>query len=304
MFSWESLRLALRYSFPLGSRTFPALARKLGVPEAEVEELVRFRKDHPPRQRMVQSVPWTHLVVGSGPEAVVLLHGMAGAYDVWWRVLPRLARRFRVLSVTYPAVETVEALARGVLALMDAYGMERATVVGSSLGGYVAQYLMHHAAARVARVVLGNTFPPEGREVYQRQYGLLLRLAPWLPEAVVLAAFRQGYFFKVHPTSRSPLLLAYLLEQSYVGMRKRDVIARGRCVLYAPRLPEPPRHIPVLIVESANDPLIPPELRAALKARYPWAQVYTFRDAGHFPYVNQPAVYMEVLEGFLAGGAS
>lgn len=293
----ETLRLSLRYTFPPKHPTLPDLARALAVAESEVAELEAFRKAHPPRRTRHRGTTWTYILTGNGPQTLVLLHGMAGAYDVWWRILPRLARRARVLSVTYPPLTTAEALAQGLLDLMDALGLERAVFVGSSLGGYIVQTLMAHAKARVEKAVLGNTFPPT--DLYRKQYGLLVRLGPWLPEELVRAVFRQGFFFKVHPTSRSPILLAYLLEQSYGPMTKADILGRARAVMQARHLPAPPRDVPVLIIEAENDPLIPPVLRKDLKERFPWAAVHTFPDAGHFPYVNQAETYARLLEDFL-----
>jgi pimeloyl-ACP methyl ester carboxylesterase len=55
----------------------------------------------------------------------------------------------------------------------------------------------------------------------------------------------------------------------------------------------------VLIVESANDPLVKPQLREQLKALYPHAQVHSFADAGHFPYLNRPDAFTQLLRDFL-----
>ena len=53
-----------------------------------------------------------------------------------------------------------------------------------------------------------------------------------------------------------------------------------------------------MIIESDNDPLIEPALREALRETYSQAYVYTFHQAGHFPYLNQAKEYTEVLKNF------
>ena len=59
--------------------------------------------------------------------------------------------------------------------------------------------------------------------------------------------------------------------------------------------------IPVLIIESANDPLIDKNVREQLKAAFPNASVFTFPAAGHFPYLNEAKKYNELLRDFFLG---
>ena len=58
------------------------------------------------------------------------------------------------------------------------------------------------------------------------------------------------------------------------------------------------QNIPILIIESDNDPLILPELQQKLKELYVEAQVYTFKDEGHFPYVNAAEEYNSRIQQF------
>ena len=69
---------------------------------------------------------------------------------------------------------------------------------------------------------------------------------------------------------------------------------RALCVLdiYDKRLT---KDIPLLIIESDNDPLVPETFRAQVKTTYPGAAVYTFSGAGHFPYLSHPDAYTRVL---------
>ncbi|MFU8773841.1 MAG: alpha/beta fold hydrolase, partial [Anaerolineales bacterium] len=58
-------------------------------------------------------------------------------------------------------------------------------------------------------------------------------------------------------------------------------------------------NIPVMIIESDNDPLLDETLRNKLKETYPTARVITLSDVGHFPYLNMASEYTRLLEGFL-----
>lgn len=77
---------------------------------------------------------------------------------------------------------------------------------------------------------------------------------------------------------------------------------RFRCL--AVSYPPPPNldqlGIPTLIIEADNDPLVDVGLREMLKTVYPSANVKTFHQAGHFPYLNRPEDYSRALLEFLA----
>ena len=84
--------------------------------------------------------------VGSGPETLLLLHGMAGSSETWRAVLPQLAKRYRVIapdllghgqSAKPRSDYSLGAFAVSLRDLLDELGVARVTVVGQSLGGGV-----------------------------------------------------------------------------------------------------------------------------------------------------------------------
>lgn len=262
----------------------------------QYRSLAEFRTEHRLRGLRVGEV-WPYLSFGTGERAVVFLHGMAGAYDIWWQQLEALSDVFRVVSFTYPAVPDLAGLRRGIMAILDAENIDRFTVVGSSLGGYLAQYLVATDGGRIDRAVFGNTFPPN--ELLRAENGRRAALGRLLPEAVVMAAFRRNVAREIVPAAGgSPLVRAYLFEQSR-EMSKAQFLARYRCVI-DPFEPVEPA-IPHLIIESDNDPLISRELRERLRRAYPRAAVHTFHNTGHFTYLNEPDAYTGVLAEFLEG---
>ncbi len=184
----------------------------------------------------------------------------------------------------------------GLTAILKAEQVNACSVVGNSLGGYITQYLLVHPSVRIQRAVLSNTFPPNDLIAEKNRH--LGALLPWLPEWLVMRFMRRNFEQVIYPTSGDDALtLAYLNEMGYGRMRKRHVLRRYQCVIekFPPKSPA----IPLLIIESENDPLVEASLRQQLKATYPSAKVHTFSDAGHFPYLNRPEEYTRVLEAFL-----
>ena len=266
------------------------------------QSLQNFRETNPLKQLVIEGVPWEYLTVGEGENTVLFLHGMAGAYDIWWQQIEALRQRYKVISVTYPIVDSLEALLAGIHSILDHHGVEHYSVVGTSLGGYLAQYLIARQPERIRCAIFANTYPPNDI-LARRTRGapILLRFAP---NALIRLGMDINTRLSLYPASgRSEILKAYLLEGAR-AMRRDLFISRYHCVIeyFDPRPSDRPTPS-LLIIEAQNDPLISPELRRRLKQTYPMAQVHTFGDVGHFSYLNKPEAYTEVLERFLRTSA-
>src|SRR5215216_5983697 len=99
---------------------------------------------------------------GSGP-ALLLLHGITNSSETWARVAPRLAERFTVIapdllghgqSATPRGDYSLGAHASGARDVLTSLGIERATVVGHSLGGGIAMQFAYQFPERCERLVL------------------------------------------------------------------------------------------------------------------------------------------------------
>ena len=285
------------YFWPVPDKDFAELADKVD-PESR-QSLLDFRKQHPEQILTVDGQDWRYIAFGDGPETILFLHGMTGANDIWWQQMLALAPEYRVISLTYPAVDTLEAMSKGTLTVMNAEGVDKANIVGSSLGGYLAQYLMTTHPERIEKAVFANTFPPN--DLLAEKNGGLIKILPFLPNWLVMKTFRGSFTDRVYPAAgNSELVLAYMLEQISGRMSKAQVTARAKAVIEAFTPPDPEAlGIPVMIIESDNDPLVEETLREQLKRQYPSARVETLHDVGHFPYINAPDAYTELLRDFL-----
>ncbi len=288
------LAVAAVYLWPAPTQPFPTIYAR--VDPAIVADLQTYRNTHPERVVTVAALTWTYRVVGAGPETVVFLHGMTGADDIWWQQIEALQNDFKVVAVTYPEAQSLGEMERGLLAVLDQEGIERFSVVGSSLGGYFTQYLIARHPERITRAVLANTFPPN--DLIAEKNRAIGTALPFLPEWLVLSTLRDSFANGVYPTSgNDALTLAFLNEIAYGRVSKAQVLGRYRCVVEP--FEAPVIAIPLLIIESDNDPLVEAALREQLKTTYPAAEVHTFANAGHFPYLNHADAYTTVLKAFL-----
>ncbi|HEY3310362.1 MAG TPA: alpha/beta hydrolase [Anaerolineales bacterium] len=220
---------------------------------------------------------------------------MTGSYDIWWQQIEALKDKYRVIAVTYPAVDTLSGMEKGVMAILDSEAVTDFNVVGTSLGGYFAQYLVAKYPDRIQKAVFANTLPPN--DLIKQKNDTTGSLIPYLPEWLVMNILRGSFERSIHPASgKDALTLAFLNEISYGRMSKAQVVGRYRCVVERFALPLA-SHIPMLIIEASNDPLVEPALRKQLKAAYPAAKVVTVNN-GHFPYLATPDFYNQQLLDF------
>ena len=284
------------YFFPVPQKNFEELSSKVDPNSAA--SLLAFRQEHPLQQINVAGVVWEYISFGQGDETIIFLHGMTGAADIWFQQMLALKDDYRVISLTYPPVDSLDAMSQGVLAILKQEGVSKINLVGSSLGGYFTQYLVANYPEKIESAVLANTFPPN--EIIAEKNKTIGALLPYLPEWLVMNVLRGSFEGDVYAASgNSELVLAYLLEQSYGRMNKEQVVGRFRCVVDPFAAPDVEAlGVPVMIIEVDNDPLVEEVLREQLKATYPGAALHTLRAVGHFPYLNSPDEYTALLDGF------
>jgi pimeloyl-ACP methyl ester carboxylesterase len=229
---------------------------------------------------------WDILDRGSGPRVLLALPGAMGNADVFEPLFAALPAGLRAIAASPPAIPDAEALAAALVALVRERGIERMTLIGTSFGGYVAQFAALLAPGLIEMLVLANTFSdptlnPKRRtpaEVDADDAGTL--------HAAAVERVRSG-----PASSTRDALIAQLSAQSPATFKARaQALARGRAV--------PPLAIDVeriAIIDTADDPVIAAPLRADLLARYAGARHVTLASGGHYPYLADPAGYAAAL---------
>ncbi|WP_433431010.1 alpha/beta fold hydrolase [Nonomuraea sp. CA-141351] len=99
---------------------------------------------------------------------LLLIHGRTANHNDWNGITQHFAARYRVLALDlrghgasdYPGSYAVTEMAEDVVALLDHLGIERATLIGHSLGGVVAYQVAMNHPERVERLVLEDAPPP------------------------------------------------------------------------------------------------------------------------------------------------
>ena len=214
---------------------------------------------------------------------LVLLHGLAGSAAWWKRNLPALSESFRVTTIDLPGFGSSHPDARLILdevpaqlaALIAELGIERAHVMGHSMGGLVAGGLAADHPERVDRLVLVDagflSFDPHLRH---RVTGLL-RTLPFT----------------------SPTILPTLLRDLARSGPVRMAGATAEILRKDWRHKLPAITAPTLVVWGEHDRVCSPRIGEQIAATVPGARLVVIRGAAHNPmWEKQPAFDREVLD--------
>jgi 3-oxoadipate enol-lactonase len=241
---------------------------------------------------------------------LVLIQGVGVGRWGWEPVADRLARHFQVITIDNRGIGASDTprghystrmMADDVLAVLDHAGIQQASVVGTSLGGMIAQELALAHPERVDKLGLVATIPggPHSRPM-PLATTYLFAWAPFMTSQAKLQQF-------VHTTLGPETL------------RRRPKVARR---LAARKLAHPPspqawraqteagmlfnplgrqRRItqPTLVVQGTADQVVDPGNAEVLAGLVPDARVQRFDGAGHLLYWEQPKRFVRVVTDFL-----
>ena len=259
-------------------------------------------------------------IAGSGPP-VVLIHGMLNSSSHWRSVALDLAGEHTVIapdlighgdSAAPRGDYSLGAHAASIRDLLAAVGIDRATLVGHSLGGGVAMQFFDQFPQRVERLALvssgglGHEVSPMLRTAALPGMSTLLSMTI---HARLLGALqdtggrlrRRGYDWGVHlqATTRAlrPLQNAGAREaflqtlRAVIDVHGQRVSATDRLYLL--------ESIPTMIVWGERDHTIPAGHGRRAHKAIPGSRFRTLANAAHFPHLDDPDGLSEVLRSFI-----
>lgn len=253
-----------------------------------------FLIGRPERREVVNGREWGTIRAGDAGPALVFLPGTLGRADIFWQQIDALAGRARILSLSYPSSGGIADWAEDITVLMDRSDMDRAVVLGSSLGGYIAQYFAAVAPQRTVGLVAANTLSSVAMLGATPPYSLDIASAP---ADMLRGGFVRGLTAALEAAPARRALTEMLLAEVKTRIPLEELRSRLSALKHAPELP--PSKLSgeaIAVVECDDDPLIPPPMRDAVRALLQPSRVYRFARGGHFPYVERPADYTALIE--------
>jgi pimeloyl-ACP methyl ester carboxylesterase len=277
------------------------------APVELVNQFQQFQVSHRIQSVKLQETLWQYVIAGHSRYPLILLPGEERFAEYWFRLVLALQNKQQVLAITLPALDTIAAYTQGLAELLDYLKMPEIDLLGTSLGGCIAQEFVRRYPHRVRRLVLANSFLPDCRLPHLSRF--FARISPHISTSylhmlkklhllrLVSIAGRERGFWKE--------LNLMIFDQYLSKADKSTILSPLRALAdfsanyhYDPSdLGDWPGRI--MIIESTNDPGSSEECRARLKLLYTRAEVVTLRNAGHTPGYNLPVEFSVWVSSFL-----
>ncbi len=258
-----------------------------------------------------------YVEIGEG-EPIVFVHGISGSWQNWLENLPHLGRGRRAIALDLPGFGAspmpsweidMPAYGRLVHDLCEKLGVEGATIVGNSMGGFVAVEAVTATPGRFKRLVLVsaagilNTWNPEERAV-ATAWAWKVFGPHYARRSRFIVSRRRARELVFRPFVRYPARLRedLLLEQIEGGLRRAEGFGDALHAVIRHDIRERLAAIemPTLIVWGQSDRVIPMAAALSYHRRIPHSRLEIFERTGHVPQLERPGRFNAILDDFLS----
>jgi pimeloyl-ACP methyl ester carboxylesterase len=231
---------------------------------------------------------------GSG-EPLLFLHGASGAPAIL-PFMEKLAARFDVLVPEHPGyglsdepewLDNIHDAAYFYLDFLRALDLKNLTLVGNSMGGWIAMEIAVRDTSRIKSLVLVS---PAGIVAPGAQPADIFLMAP---EELV-----RNLFFD-RRLAEARLAEPVTPESIDIGLKNRHTTAR---LAWEPRLHDPHLakwlhriQVPVKVVWGREDRILPVKIADELKRLMPKAQMHLLDEVGHLPHVEKADLFCDIV---------
>jgi pimeloyl-ACP methyl ester carboxylesterase len=254
------------------------------------------------------------ITLGQGRD-VLLLHGNPSSTYTWRGVIEPLAKRYRVHAIDLPgfgfsdkpegAPYTTDWLAHRALDYLDAAGVDRAVIVGNSMGGHVASEIAMIAPERVSALVL---IAASGLQVESdEEPPLAMRIATWpvigpilraLPSKPLVASALRDAFYDPSRVTDTDVDVYYAALRSRGGL---DAFLTRMGQSIPPDRADRVRTIdaPTLVITGDTDRIVDPAVSDRYHDMIADSELVIFDRTGHLPQEERPRRTVAEIERFL-----
>lgn len=234
---------------------------------------------------------------GAG-QPVLLLHGGGGPFTVTaWADLLANTKPARVIVPTHPGfggtprpdlLTTVRDLARMYAAFIEKLGLDGVTIIGNSIGGWIAAELVLVAGNRVGSLVLaGATGIDVPGHAVADPFAISL-------EELSRLSYHDPVKFRLDPSKFTPQQQAGMAANraalKLYGSTMEDPSLRARLSVIA---------IPTLAVWGESDGVVDPDYGRAFAAAIPGAKFQLLKGTGHMPQIETPELLAKEVWNFV-----
>lgn len=255
------------------------------------------------------SVTYTDQGVG---QPILMIAGLGGRHVFWGQVSETLAQEFRLISFDHPGCGQSERASGEIsisfltglcLALLDELKIDRAHVVGHSMGGLIAQTMALDYPNRVDKLILSATWS-RSDYFFDKSFAQRVNI---LKSIGIEAYVSATALLTIAPDkiASDPDAVQTWEAGSIAGSGSKDVILeRIAALLPYDRLDEIENiKAETMVVMYEDDLIVPPHMSRNMHRHLADASLKTLDAGGHFGPSYCPAAYTQAIAPFLSGSA-
>ncbi len=282
------------------------------VPDEQKDAFFKFRDSHPYKETEIDDKVWRYISCGQGAKTLMLLPGGFMKADMWYHTIVCFEESYRIIAPDNYALQDtfdMDAVCRAHAAILDAEGVEKATVIGVSGGAGVAQFFLQQYPQKVDNIVISHcgVVKPGNYRRLRKKLSIIKALPYFVTRAILKKTVHSHWEY---PSSSAWVEFrnAYLRETGslmtkHIFLKFMEEGARAhRDFIFDPSVV---RNFPgkILILSSKGDSWTAAN-EAELKERYPGAEVCVFEEGGHHTLLLFPEEYNRVIRAFLENTCS
>lgn len=266
------------------------------------ERAATFESRFPPKTIDAAGQSWTSFDGGTG-ETILLLTGGTGIAVAWTDLALALGATYRVIAVDYPPSTSFLATADGLAELLAAEGIQRAHLVGQSMGAMIAEVLSRRHPHLVASMTLSGAGLYDGTDAPElRAKRDTFAATPW-------DEVRDQMHASLRTTWDNSPDAEFWIERvlaSTEGNRGRRFFLENydaflELIELLPHLASTPAWPgPVLVITTDDDPLMTAPRTERLLTMHPTATVIRYETGGHSLLLTRPEDYIREVAAFLS----
>src|SRR5262245_59545503 len=263
------------------------------------------------RDTIVDGVRWRSREVEGEGEPLIFLHGLLASSASWQHVLSGCSRGRPAIAVDLPGFGSsdrpwphdylVAGQARSLLRFFEVRGIQRAVLVGNSLGGALALFLAAEHPERVSALVLVDPATPQGRIPWT----VRAMRAPLAGETALAFAFRPfvAVWLKRGLYARASRVSDREIDDAWRPLKirgtRRAALAAIRTDPSAYRGLETRVRVPTLVIWGERDRLLTAREAERVRSSIDGARLVLIPDAGHLPQRERPEAFAAAVADFL-----
>jgi len=253
---------------------------------------------------------------GEGPP-LIIIHGLYGSSDNWVGIGRKLAENFEVFLIDqrnhgkspHSSDHTYQLLKEDLREFMDTQSIEKAIIIGHSMGGKTAMFFAADFPERVSHLIITDISPRSYKSTSSMQL---------LAHSKIIRAMYNLDFYGINSRQEIDDILAKSIPENRIRQFLLKNIKRSKNNEYSwslnikairneltnimdgldENMPEI-TGFPVLFIKGGNSDYILDEDKIVIQQIFPYADIETIPNAGHWLHAEQPELFLQKIEDFI-----